>query len=291
MSSTTAPTKQILMSDMFTNSNNVGERNFKTQSEIDRIIETSNRGSVGLPVYVQDQTTGVLDLPFLQIISNPTLAVDTVIDSRAITLVAGHGAAVGNIIELSDNTNGSWFMQARILSISTNVLTIDTPINRIYSVGATTAVLSSDIMRVNGSVSPVKFEVKPLSTQKGDIVRLICTITDNADMDFETFGGLPALTNGIVLRVRNQDGTHRNIANFKTNGDIERYSFDTAFEVNNGGGIRSFSARMTWGGQSKHGVVVRLDGSLGESLELIIQDNLTGLASMSWMAQGSELQE
>lgn len=253
-------------------------------------IEISDRGSFGVPVYIQDQTTGALDLPFLSDINTTTLAADTSIDDRTVTLTTGHGAVVGNILEVADDNNGSNYIQSEILGVAGDDVTIDSPINKNYLAASSTVIISKKDMNVDGSVTPAIYAVKPLSGQVGDMVRVICAITDNAAMDFETFGGIPKLTNGIVLRVKNPDGSYRHLANFKTNGEIASYSFDTKYETNNGGGVRGFTARMTWGGQTKHGVVVRLDGNLGEELQIVIQDDLTALQNMIWIAQGSEIQ-
>lgn len=254
-------------------------------------LETSDRGNSALPVFVQDQTTGVLDLPFLQELNTTALVADTAVNSHTVSLAPGHGAVVGNTLEIADTTNGSWFQQSLVLAVAGDNITLDSPICRIFTVSNTTVVVSSKDMAVSGTPgAPVVFSVNPLNVQEGDITRLICTITDNVDMDFETFGGLPALTNGIVLRVNNGDGTYRILQNFKTNGDIALYSFDTSYFANNGGGTRGFQSRMTFAGQSKHGVVVRLDGSINESLELLVQDTLIGLNSMQWLSQGSEVQ-
>ena len=253
-------------------------------------IERSNRGAEGVAVYVQDQTTGILDLPFSRGIAEQTLSLDTAVGAYSVTLTSAASVSVGDILEISDDANGSYFMQAQVLSKASNTVTIDTPVNRVYETASTTVLISSREMNVDGSSTPVVFSISPLAVQSGDIVRAICSITDNSDMDFETFGGISALTKGLVLRINNGDGTFRNISNFKTNGDIENYAFDSRFEENNGGGVRSFSARLTWAGPSKHGVAIRLDGSLSESLELLVQDDLTALSSMRWIAQGSELQ-
>jgi hypothetical protein len=47
-------------------------------------------------------------------------------------------------------------------------------------------------------------------------------------------------------------------------------------------------ARITFGGQSKHGVVIRL--SELDALQFIVQDNLTGLTSLKIVAEGHEVQ-
>jgi len=259
-------------------------------------LETSDRGGVGIPVFVQDQTTGILDVPLLNLLSTPTLAIDTVADgaNRDITLTAGHGltvANIGNIVEIGDSTDGTAFMQSAITGVVGDVITLDSPINRVYTIAASIVAVSNEDMNVDGSVTPVVYSVLPFTLQKGDMVRIIVEIRDNSPMDFETFGGIPALANGCVLRVNNGDGTYRNLYNFKSNGDMIEQGFDHDFFLNNGGNIRGFTCRITWGGWSKHGAVIRLDGALNESLEFVIQDDLTGLTRMHWTAQGSEVQD
>ena len=48
------------------------------------------------------------------------------------------------------------------------------------------------------------------------------------------------------------------------------------------------SVRMTFAGQDKHGVVVRLD--TGEEFQIVVQDDLTGLETFSCMAEGHFVQ-
>ena len=259
-------------------------------------FETTARGGHGLGVFVQDQTTGILDVPFLELIDDTiTLAVDTVVNSKTVTLSPGHGlttlANAEDIMEIADSTDGTKFMQCAIVSVVGDVVTLDCPVNQIYTTGGTLLAISEVDMNVDGSITPVVYSILPFSLQSGDMVRIICELRDNSAMDFETFGGLPALTNGCVIRVNNGDGTYRNLYNFKSNGDIIEQCFDHGFFLNNGGNIRGFAARLTWGGWSKHGAVVRLDGSRDEALEFIVQDDLTGLDRMHWTAQGSEIQD
>lgn len=256
--------------------------------------ETSNRNSRGLSVFVQDQTTRSLSVPFLKERSSTTLASDTVADgiNRDVELSPGHGALVGDILELADTSTGSLFMQSQITAVNVNTITLDQPINRVYTAAGSVVVLSNDDMNVNGLVTPQVFSILPLPNQAGDMVRIIFEMRDDADMDFTTFGGLASLANGCVLRVNNGDGTYRNLFNIKNNGDIIEQCFDYSFlQPKQGGTIKGFSARLTWGGQSKHGVVIRLDGTKGEALEVVVQDDLTGLTRFHVTAQGHELQE
>lgn len=254
-------------------------------------VEISGRGTTGVAVFIQDQNTFPLDLEFLRRKSNPTLAVDTVVDARTVTLTAGHGAIAGDVLELVKLSNGSDFIQVRVLTVVGDVLTIDSPLNHVYTTTDSQMAISDDNMAVDGSVTPQIFSVNPAANQAGDINRVMTIMTGTSDMDFTTFGDIVGgLINGCVLRINNGDGTYRHIANFKNNGDIEHFTYDSRYFTNKAGGIRGFTARGTFNGQDKHGVAIRLDGALGESIELVVQDDLTPLESKLWLAQGSELQ-
>ncbi len=256
----------------------------------DYLIETSGRGNSALKIFMQDQTSFPLSVPLLQERNAATLAIDAVLGSRDVTLVVGHNAIVGDILEIAQIATGT-FLQSEITNVNVNVITLDQPVNFPY-LTTDAVVVSSREMGVNGAITPQVFSILPLPTQKGDMVRVTFEIQDDSDMDFTTFGGSAKLLNGCVLRIKNGDGTFRNIFNFKGNGDIINQCFDHSFLLpKQGGSIRGFTARLTWGGQSKHGVVIRLDGSLSEELQVVIQDDLSGLTRFRMIAQGHELQE
>jgi len=256
-------------------------------------LETSDRGGTGIPVFIQDQTTGLLDLHFVQLITALTLAVDTVVNSNSITVQSGHGLTTGDAgthIALFDVASAT-FTSAELVSVAGDVLLLDSPMPRIFAVGAATAGAFLKNMNVDGSITPQVFSITARENISGDIVALAMEFRDTIPMDFDTFGGLPALTNGVVLRVNNGDGTYRNLYNFKSNGDIILMAQMHDFTENNGGGIRGFNAHLVFGGQENHGVVIRLDWTLSEALELVVQDDLTGLTGMDWIGQGSEPQD
>jgi hypothetical protein len=255
-------------------------------------IEQSSRGSVGAAVFVQDQTTDLLDVPFLKERTTTALASATAIDDRVVNLDPGHGTTAGEVLEIAE-TGTKNFIQSRVLSVATDAVTIDQPVNRIYAENEV-VVIASDDMLVDGSVTPQVFSILPLSGQKGDMVRIIMSITSNAPQDFSTFGSAVALTNGCVLRVKKSDGTFKNIFNWKSNGDFIERAFDGDFLINNGNNVRAFYGRRTFGGQSKNGVVIRLEGSLNEELQIVIQDDLVSdITNLTFRmhAQGHELQE
>lgn len=280
-----------LPSDLLT-SEVIDERRLKTESPLDNIIEVSDRGSVGLPVYIQDQTTDVLTVRMLNRLGNFTLATDAVADSFTFIASTGHGIVTGNLIELASPIN---FIQARVLNVAGDVITIDTPINGSYTVADTTGIKSSDDLRVDGSVTPQIFTIKPEPDQSGDITAVILSIRTNAAQDFSKFGAGNALTRGCTIRKKRPDGQYVNLINFKSNGDFIAQSFNHYFQEKAGGGDYGFVSEIRYAGQENYGVAIRLEGVLDEELQFVVSDNLTsaglGLTSLKMFARGSTLQE
>jgi len=274
-------------------------------------FEVTSRGSVGLGVFVQDQATEMLDLPFLQEkVTGLTLGANTVTDTRTIQLSAGHGLTTGNsaghIIELAHVVDGH-FYQGEILSIAGDVLTVAPPMTDIYDIATTVIGTGNPNMvqdaatgvAIDGSVTPVIFTVKPLPSQSGDITRIVIATTSSNPSDLSTFGGAPALPVGITLRVKRSNGTFKNLYTYRSNFDIAIHAagdMEPPFEPKvTGNTLHGLIARVTFNSQDKHGVVVRLDGNIDEELQVIISELMDNTASgnliVEFLAQGSELQE
>lgn len=257
-------------------------------------IKASNRNVVGASVFVQNPTNITLSVPFLKGRAALTLLSDTIVGSRTITLEPGHGVVAGEVIELADPI-AMKFMQSEVIvgGVSGDIITLDQPVNRVYTVVGAVVQASSKNLLVNGSITPQVFSVLPLPNQAGDMSRIILEMrgTNNGAMDFTTFGSASALVNGCVLRINNGDGTFTNLFNFKSNSDFIEQGLDHNFLEPKGGNTKTgFAARITWGGQEKHGSVIRLEGSFGQALELVIQDDLTsGNTRFQLTVQGSEL--
>lgn len=261
-----------------------------TLDDFSASFETSAVGNTALGVFVQDQTTQSLDLLFLQDIDDTTLDGASVRDSRFFDVAAGGGALItaGNIIEIG---TASIFIQARVLGIATDRIEIDSPMTSVFPDG-TTVFIKTDDLKVDGSSTPQVFQISPETNQIGDITRIILKMEGSAPMDSGTFGPLPALTIGVLIRFKRANGDFTNLINFKTNGKFISKCFDHAFLPNNGNGVRLFVARLSYGGQDKFGVVQRLDGRIGDQLQAVIQDDLTGatLLDFELAGQGHEVQ-
>lgn len=258
------------------------------ESNLTQALEISESGSTGVGVFVQDQTTNPLGLPFLRSLGTFELASAVAIDDRVFTASTGHGLNVGEVIEFF---NIDHFMQARVLVVATDDITIDTPINSEYLTGVVYN-RGSDNLLVDGSSTPVIFRVIPEAVQSGDMTRIIILLESAAAqaMDFDDFGSTGVLTNGIVLRKKLLDGHYINMFNVKSNTDLMLEGFDHIIGTKTTGAY--FIARSSYAGQDKRGVAVRLLGSQLQEWQIVIQDNLTAdNTKFTIRAQGHELQE
>jgi hypothetical protein len=144
-------------------------------------------------------------------------------------------------------------------------------------------------MAVDGSVTPQVFGLRGTGAPPGvdisfDLVRIVITLLTTNATAYDLFGDITALTKGVLFRVRN--GKYKNIFNVKTNGEWAglMYDMSVADAVNPQQGQNGWIGRMTFGGPSKMGVVIRLP--IGEDVEFIIQDNLSTLEKFEVVAEG-----
>lgn len=233
----------------------------------------------------QDLTTFPEYLYFTQIQGAPTtIAVETVVDTNTITLADATGCSIGDYFGCF-NTAGNRSYFGVILNIAGNVLTMDSLLDFAFQVGDTAACLSRDL-NVDGSVTPQVFSIQvgPNATTSLDINRLMINMLTDSAVSLATFGDLPALTNGCLLRITN--GTKFNVFNVKSNADIANlcYDYDPKLATNPSQGQHGANFRNTFNGQDKLGVAIRVKP--GDRLDWIVQDDLTGLQQLRLIGEG-----
>lgn len=247
---------------------------------------TDDRNTTAVNMFLQDQTTGLLSVPFLNDRGTFTLNGSTTIDSRFFDVDPGHGIQAGEIVELANSTT---FMQAVVIAVVVNNIEIDSPINAVYT-SSDSGIRSTKSMLVDGSVTPVVFSVKPTVSQRGHFTLMICSIESPNAMDFTKFGSINSLTNGCVARIKDGSGNFRNLFNWKNNGELIEHAGNGTFIDKTGGGQHGFVSSPAFGGQENNGVVVALNGLLGEELQVVIQDDLSlTLTKFHIVAQGHEV--
>jgi hypothetical protein len=115
-------------------------------------------------------------------------------------------------------------------------------------------------------------------------------IEDATAMNGATFGGIAALTRGVV--VRSVNGVHKVHFNIKKNGDFGLHCDAVNYDDKAAGSsIWSITAVKRFNGQENQGVVIRLNSATSDQLQVIIQDDLTGLVVFHATAQGHAAQE
>jgi hypothetical protein len=211
-----------------------------------------------------------------------TIAVATVVNDTSLTVVDATGFTVGMDIEVySDRPTGELFF--RITNIVGNVITLDQPVPEILDVGHSVERTVLNLNVAGSLAAPQIFYIAPPPGAIWQLTRLIISMTDDTVMDDGTFGGVPALTNGVVIRVIN-NGVYANAAIWKTNGDIASDMYDTNYVAKPPSGTGyGFRARWTLAAMQ---AVVELDGDTGDRLEILVQDDLSGLISLKIKAQG-----
>lgn len=232
-------------------------------------------------VYLQDQLTNVID--YYIPIPKEVLALGAipVIGSYEITLVDATSVIVGDYIVIKKETRA---YQAQVLSITGNVLTMDTPLDYAFSLDSIIESRTLDF-NVDGSITPVVAELKPPPGVCIDINIITISMTDTVAMDDAKFGGRAALTRGLVVRQARNGSGYITLFNAKNNGQLA-HRMRLEYSDRAPTGVYGLRASKFINGQEGNGVVIRLDGNEGESLQVVIQDNLSGLASFSMTARG-----
>lgn len=235
-----------------------------------------------IPINIQDQSSPLVIVYMNEVSANDTLALGFPIDSYNITLNDATGVLVGDYVGVFNSIVGR-FYAGNVLAVNGNVVSMDTPSDFNFTAGDRFQCGSKE-MNVDGSVTPRYFSLRadPELPFSVDVTRIIIHITDNVAMDDGKFGGIDSLDRGIVLRFKNN--VYRNLFNVKNNGEFGELAFDKVYDAKAPAGLYGFTSRLTFGGQSKMGVVIRLEPD--DDLQLIVQDDLTGLTSFRIMVEG-----
>lgn len=243
-----------------------------------------------LDVNIGDQTTPPLITHFNRVSRSTTLTSAGAVHGISIVVASTNDFVDGAYITLSDPASGRYWVGHQIGAPSGNTITIDTPLDFAFPTATTHVAVGTHEManEVGTLLSPVIYSVRageitdvPTTI---DITRVIFTCQGPAAVNVSNFCGITALTNGLVLR--RVDGTVQNIFNVKTSGDLANIMYDlTIYQASSPvQGVDGFVGRLTFAGQNKMGVAIRIGP--GEDLQLMVQDDITGLTSFTAIAEG-----
>jgi len=218
------------------------------------------------------------------VLTVPTIGDGTVYQ---ITVADATGFVVGDYIHV--NTTSVETTHPKITAISSptgvSTFTLDRRLDRAHSIGdaISKAILNLATITTGAMATPVEYYAGPPVGEVWYITRLIISMTHGTAGDLGKFGGITALPNGILIRVK-INGMYSTLTNWKTNMDMKADVYDVVFDDRaSGSGIYSTSAK---GDFKAIGVEVRLDGALSDRIELYVQDNLTGIVTLTAKAHG-----
>jgi len=135
---------------------------------------------------------------------------------------------------------------------------------------------------VDGSVTPVTFKLAPAAGEVILVSRIMFYIEDTGNFDADEWGNGITLANGVQINQKTKGTTSNFGAACKTTGDLAGMMYDInhfAFGIGN----EIVCGRLTF---TKFGEPMRLDGDFDDELQIVIQDDLTGLVNQRVTAQG-----
>jgi hypothetical protein len=198
------------------------------------------------------------------------------------------GFVVGDKIKIEEVVAGVGIQEIGILTITNvagSVITWDRPIANDYTTAAEVREVTTNMNVVGSLASPVIFEIDPPVGTIWQFTRVMLSITDQTAMDDAKFGGITALTNGVSLRATTEAGRTVVFANWKSNSDMKLDMYDVDYSTKAPSGFFGLNGRWTF---TKAEVVAELNGDASpvQKLEILIQDNLSGLDTFYMRGQG-----
>ena len=130
------------------------------------------------------------------------------------------------------------------------------------------------------SITPKSFKIAPAVGETFSVERMIVYIRDTGSFDADKYGNNITLTNGITIRVKTDiggaDTTHWDVTDnlpIKSNSGWKRLMHDELVSAY-GIGDESVTYRYTF---ARDGSPIILEGDNGDELQIILNDNFTGL--------------
>lgn len=225
-------------------------------------------------VNIQDQTTPPFKYFLMTEEKTDIVLTETAEeDTNILNVLADHGITSDHWLSIWQDSS---VQQVKVKSVDANEITIDRKLATDCLVATTKIVRGVVDMNVNGSSTPVTFKLKMYNAIiPVDITQARLNIVCGSEPDDALFGDLAELTNGLsswfVNSRRYSLGVYRTNASFRENGG------DLEYTSKGGGGNYSVNIIFRFGGQPHFGVVLRVNPRIPDTIETIVQDNLSDL--------------
>ena len=245
---------------------------------------TGESGDTALAVHIEHLHQTPWLHPFISVTAiSDTLNGAVAVNAKTIIVNDATGFTIGDCINISP-PGEHLHVYREIIVIDTNTFTLDAGLDTAFvNASVVTKVLTN--MAVNGAVTPVIFSVHPSTNERVDIVRLLFSIECATAPDDSAFGDLTALTNGVHVRRNTESGTeYLTLGVWKANKDMKLNMYNVDYTAKAGPSTHGVNGR--WSIFDGTGAVLNIDELENESIEFVIQDDLSGLAAFSAVMQG-----
>lgn len=222
-------------------------------------------------IYVSNISSPAITVFPLNILGQPILSTDTIVNSNKVMFEDGHGCEIDNHINFYGDQR---FNQSRVIGITGNTIELNAPMDVSFSTGDTVE-RGSKNMNVNGSTNKVIFTAHPFQGTDWDICEIAVYIEDNVNMDGGTFGGLPELEKGFLIRKKNS--IYDNMFEITKNGYLALFGTLNYNDRASGSGVYSLTSKLKLNDRSTYGITIRLLSEENDQLEFVIQDNLNNM--------------
>lgn len=208
----------------------------------------------------------------------PSITVDTSLNDASITVDSITDIAAGDVIDILE---GIRFYQSIVTSAAGNTVGLGSPLDFAFTTAAIISTGHWNLAR-DGSGSTVTAYTLAPPNAGFQIHQISVSMTDGTEMDSAKFGGITALTNGILFRVIN--GITKNLPLVVNNMGFMEQGFDIQYDPKAAAGVFGFHAVKNY--SETNGVVIQLDGTNNDELQCLIRDDLTALTLMAITING-----
>jgi len=266
--------------------------NIAADGTVEYLITEANGGTTD--VALQDQFTERLSIFLGEVLAQIISISGATKNIESLNIVTdGVVPIVGNFFCLQEDGHITQSEIISVVEVSAPEYTIglSVPLDHDYANDAG-CTLQNVNMDVDGSGTPVMFQVGPRGDYRWDITRINIAMVLASAGDDGLFGNLAALTTSQYFRKENSGHT-QNLFDAKDNSDFRLESGgDVNYFTRSGGqGDFGMSARITFNGSDKSGVVIRVDGATDDKFVTTVRSNLTGLNKYRIKIQGHVVED
>ena len=237
-----------------------------------------------IDVSIQDYTGEIQSYFLTYILKETTLTSNAMINGNQINVVDTTGCNMGNAVNIYDDRS---FYQGLIISLTATSINLTPPLDKSFMQANSFVECGDTNMAYDGLTTPRVYSIHPPTNVSWDITSSVISILDNTIMDSAKFGGIPALSNGFLIRT--VDGTTKNLLLAYNNNGFKLRGFEVDYIDRAPSGVYGLNAFIDV--KRAYGAVFRIDGRLNDTMETLIQDDLTGLTRMVMTINGHTTDE